>query len=394
MEPMPVVMTPVLDGHLNWVGLRFEGKPGEPLPASVAFELAERWQAANPSPSPYFFFPFDSSWADFPAFPADRTVFLLPSRPQPGSELDATCQSLRSLGAHVAAPGLPDTARPESADIAVLAAGPARQTLSAEVLFQSLRSELKLFAVEADSGELFEWCAASGFHFIHCRTLAYSPAPKGQAPAASRLLLVKLLGLVTQDAETSELEQVFKQEPKLAFDLLRLVNSASMGLQTKIASFRQAIAILGRRQLRRWLQLLMFAPQKEGAVGQGVLMQQAAIRGRLVELLSAETLSGMSLDKREQAFMAGLFSMLDVLMGMPMAELLKSLRLVDEVEQALLHRKGDLGRLLALVEQAEARDMEGLAASLQQLGISGSAFNHAQVATLAWVYRLGVSGNP
>ncbi len=392
MDPMPVVLTPVFDAHLRWAGLRLEGGSAEPLPAALAARLAERWHAAAALPSPHFFLPFDPSWTDSP-LPAGQTVLVLPVLPALQGETAAVCGVLRAKGIRLAAPGLPDATLRSLADIAVLPAASAMGELSDETLRQARRGEFQLFAAEADSVEQVEWCAANGFRFIHCRAMAYRPAAKGSTPGSSRVLLLQLLSLVTQDAETPELEHIFKQEPKLAFDLLRLVNSASMGLQTKIASFRQAIAILGRRQLRRWLQLLLFAPQKEGAGGQGILMQQAAARGRLMELLIAETLPGLSLDYREQAFMVGLFSMLDTLMGMPLAELLPPLRLVEPVEHALLAREGELGRLLALVEQAEARDMDGLGRSLLQLGVSDTAFNDAQAATLAWVYRLGVSIN-
>lgn len=385
MDTMPVVLTPVFDAHLTWVGLRVEGRSAQPLSAELRARLSERLQVDPPFPLLAVLFPFDSAWP--PAlFPPNRTILMLPSPPE--GEIAAACGALRAEGVRIAAPGLPDEASEGMVDIAVLSAASAPHDLSGK----ASPGDFKLFATGADSPELIDGCVASGFYLISCRTMAFRPAPKGRAQSPSRLLLMKLLGLVTRDAETWELEQIFKQEPRLAFDLLRLVNSASMGLQTKIASFRQAIAILGRRQLQRWLQLLMFAPSKEGAGAAGILMQQAAIRGRLLELLSGE--QGAAADYREQAFLVGLFSLLDVLMGMPLAELLKSLPLVDAVEQALLHRAGSLGQLLTLAEQAEAREIDGVAQSLDRLGISPTAFNDAQLATLTWVYQLGVSENP
>lgn len=384
-----VLATPVLDARLNWVGLRLAGE----LPLPAVAQLIAKVEAASPFPYQKIFLPFDPSWSDAPSFPlpAGQTVLMLPAPPESDAPLANSCRALRGKGVHVAAPGSPDAALRGVADVFVLPAAEARQTLSEKALRQVLESESKLFADGVDSTDLFDWCAATGFPFIALNTMGYVPTPKGQAQSPSRMMLLKLLNLVTQDAETGQLEDVFKQEPKLAFDLLRLVNSASMGLRNKIANFRQAITILGRRQLQRWLQLLLFAHQKEGAHGPSILMQQAATRGRLMELLSKETSPGASVDDQEQAFMVGLFSMLDVLMGSPLAELLKSLRLADAVEQALLHRNGDLGLMVGLVEQAEAQDVDGVARSLERMGISGEAFIDAQLAALGWVYRLGIS---
>lgn len=380
MDATPVALVPVYDARLNWVGLRLEGRP---LPLNVVARLAERLEADPPFPSPLVFLPFDPS-SPAPPYPPERTVLVLPAPPE-GAEAE-NCRSLRAQGVHIAAPGL--SPLDGLVDIAMLPVAAAQQ----ETLLPALEGEFRLFATEADSPELIDWCASAGFHFIACRTMAFRPAPKGRAQSPSRLLLMKLLELVTRDAETWELEHIFKQEPRLAFDLLRLVNSASMGLRTKISSFGQAIAILGRRQLQRWLQLLMFAPSKEGGAAAGILMQQAATRGRLLELLSGER--GDAVEVREQAFLVGLFSLLDVLMSVPLPDLLKSLHLVEPVEQALLHRGGGLGQMLVLAEQLEARDMDGVAQSLDRLGLSPTVFNDAQRAALAWVHQLGVEENP
>jgi hypothetical protein len=67
-----------------------------------------------------------------------------------------------------------------------------------------------------------------------------------------------------EDADTSEIENAFKHEPGLTLDLLRLTNSAASGLTTRITSLRHAIAVLGRRQLQRWLQLLIYANADSG----------------------------------------------------------------------------------------------------------------------------------
>jgi len=102
----------------------------------------------------------------------------------------------------------------------------------------------------------------------------------------SQLALIRLLALVMEDAETSALESAFKTEPGLTVNMLRLTNSVSCGLSTKITSLRHAITILGRRQLQRWLQLLVYTNPKGAGQGVNPLLQLAATRGRLMELLA------------------------------------------------------------------------------------------------------------
>lgn len=76
----------------------------------------------------------------------------------------------------------------------------------------------------------------------------------------------------------------FSAKSRSLYNLLRLVNSVAVGARTRISNFSQAIAILGRRQLQRWLQLLIYANNLAEGNSWNPLMQLAATRGRLIEL--------------------------------------------------------------------------------------------------------------
>lgn len=180
---------------------------------------------------------------------------------------------------------------------------------------------------------------------------ALAKAPKEQT--GSRALAMKLLELVVADAETHEIEEVFRHEPTLSYHLLRLVNSPSIGAGRRIDSFAQAIMVLGRRQLRRWLNLLLFTARKDDPRAP-MLLARVSLRARLLEQLTRA--SGEDRDAQERAFMAGMFSLLGVTFGLPLEEVLKPLNLDAPVVDALLSRSGSLGKLLAAVEACEARD--------------------------------------
>lgn len=219
------------------------------------------------------------------------------------------------------------------------------------------------------------------------------PAKAVGAQAASRALALQLVQLVSADADTHEIEALLRQDPTLSYHLLKLVNSLGMGTGRRVTSFSQAILILGRSQLRRWLNLMLFS-SREGDPRSAMLLSRVAVRARSMELLSKAL--GEDKHHQEQAFMVGMFSLLGVLFGMPLEEVLKPLTISESVQQALLSHEGEMGQLLCVVESAEREDYEALAGCLAALQIEAAAFNRIAVDATVWMQSVaaGKAGSP
>jgi DNA-binding phage protein len=208
------------------------------------------------------------------------------------------------------------------------------------------------------------------------------PGKPSAAHAASRTHAMRLVQLVAAEAETHELEEVFRHDATLSYQLLRLVNSAGMSTGRVVTSFAQAILILGRQQLRRWVNLLLFAARDDDPRS-AMLMAHVTLRARGMELLAHE--AGMDRSQQDQAFMAGMFSMLGVLFGQPLAQVIQPLNLTGELQQALVEQEGELGKLLSAWQAVEASDTTALAAALAPLGVQVSTCNDLLPQACAWM---------
>ncbi|MFC5302710.1 EAL and HDOD domain-containing protein [Azospira restricta] len=233
-----------------------------------------------------------------------------------------------------------------------------------------------------------------GVRYLAGDALLQLPARSVADKTGSRTLALRLAQLVASDAETREIEEVFRLEPTLSYHLLRLVNSPGVGAGRQITSFAQAILILGRNQLRRWLNLLLFAARKDDPRAP-MLMARASARARSLELLAKA--AGYDRDGQERAFMAGMFSLLGVMFGMPLADVLQPLRLDESVVAALLRREGELGDLMAAVEAGERGDLDRLAGRLADavaadVDVDG-IFLDAHRWTLGLIREAGESGH-
>lgn len=215
-----------------------------------------------------------------------------------------------------------------------------------------------------------------------------SRAQIGKKADTTRQKMLELLSLIANDADTEALEAIFRQEAKLSYSLLRLVNSAAIAPRSPITSFAQAINMLGRRQLERWLQLLIYADPNNGQ-HPNPLLYKAAARGLLLEQLISHVPTRPDVaNAGDSAFMVGSFSLLDVLLNMSMGEILQQLPLCQPVHDALARHSGPLGQLLAAIESAEGRDLTSADQQLHELGIPPDFFLAAQMNALAWANRI------
>jgi c-di-GMP-related signal transduction protein len=241
----------------------------------------------------------------------------------------------------------------------------------------------QLLAEKVDSREQMEACLKLGFSLFQGYYFAKPTIIAGKKLDHSQLAMMKLMGLLLSDADNAELEMALKPEPGLTINLLRMTNSVGTGCVEKITSLRHAITILGRRQLQRWMQLLVFATGDRKSASNPLLLL-AATRGRLMELL-AETLHPNDSALADQAFMAGIMSLMPALVGQPIAEIVTPLSLANNLHEALCNGTGLLADMLRLAESSENGDLAQLTTNLVSLpGISPKALNFAQTRALQW----------
>ena len=238
-------------------------------------------------------------------------------------------------------------------------------------------------AYHVDTPALYQACGKAGLGWTSGRHALQAKTAGGGAQAddgvTSRRLL-KLLGLLLADAETRDIETELKQHPALCFQLLRLVNSAAFAPSKPIHNFSQAIDRLGRRQLLRWLQLLLFArPGSDGTANP--LLPVAALRAAQIESLCKQ--NGCERDDQDLSFQVGVFSLLDLLLGMPMGEIVAALRLPEDAAGALLERSGVTGGWLSLAES----DAPTLAA-LHSSGVTPAQWWQSQLDGFHWAIQV------
>ena len=233
-------------------------------------------------------------------------------------------------------------------------------------------------AEKVESAAQFEVFRDIGFHFFQGYWFSKPEVLKSQVVSPSQASAANLFNKLRSEADVDEIELAIKKDAALGYNLLRLINSAGLGLRTKITSIRQAVMLLGNERLQRWVALLMTA----GVDGKPTLAgNMAVVRAKMMELLAQRS---MSPEDQEEAFLIGLFSLLDRMLGCSLEDALSMLGLDGAITEALLEGNGRFMDLLAMAIACEMEDATVFAEAAQRLNISYRDTNVAHMEALVW----------
>ena len=319
----------------------------------------------------------------------DKVVLEIPPLGHTAAEEVATrlpiLASLRKRGFHLAfnhtvlqsayAPWLP-LADYIKLDLSVLAP----DQLAVLIKYANRHSQADLIAEKVETAQQYDMVSSQGVQLFQGYWFARPALVHAKLVTPTQTSILGLISLVRAQASTDEIEDLLKKDAGLAFNLMRLINSSGFGMAREITSFRQAVMLLGLKKLFRWAALLLTTSRNSGTPSS--VGQTAVVRGRLMELLAIE--SGMDTAEADEAFVAGIFSLLDVMLGLPMESALGLLRVPPPVEEALLHHTGVLGNLLLLAQACESNDDDAFDRAASILNLSSQQINGAHLQALAW----------
>lgn len=198
--------------------------------------------------------------------------------------------------------------------------------------------------------------------------------------AESQLAITRLLeALHRAEPDITEIGSVIKTDLALTYGLLRYINSAAFSLRDPVHSIRHALVLLGAEKVRKWatlvgLSLLAGEDQQE-------IIINSLIRARFCEQIAA----ALGLEGRQdEAFLVGLFSLIDALTRQPLEQLLAEMRLPRDVTAALLQGAGPLAPPLTLAVAQEQARWETLEALRERLGLAAESVAAAYLDAVAW----------
>lgn len=239
---------------------------------------------------------------------------------------------------------------------------------------------IKLLAEKTETLE--EFTAAKENGFIYFQGYFFSKpviVSRKNIPSAKINHLRMIREINREDLDMRQLETIVKQDTSLTYKLMRYINSPFFGLRQTISSIQNALVLLGEREVRKWASLVLLTSLGQDKPAE-VLVTSLA-RAKLCEALAIEV--GLK-SKASELFLVGMFSMIDVLIGRPLPELLEEMLLPQEVKDALMGQRNTYRDILDLVLSNEQGDWEACAASAAKFTLEASKVPDLYVSAIQW----------
>jgi len=244
---------------------------------------------------------------------------------------------------------------------------------------------LQRYFIGADGPAMSAGALRAGFTAVVGWPTGDAPGPdsKARPVPAGVTTVVDLMQRVDRQEPAEKLEAVVRNDPTLAFRLMRYLNSPGFGLSVEISSFRHALMILGYQRLKRWLALLVTSAIDDPDMKP--LMQLAVRRGLVMEEIARP---GGDEALRNELFICGVFSTLDRMIGQPFDQLLKTIPVQESVASALVDDSGPCAPFLALARAVEAESAYDIREMAETLLLTVGDVNRALVKALVHAHSL------
>jgi c-di-GMP-related signal transduction protein len=318
--------------------------------------------------------------------PAEQTVVEVLEDIEPDDLVIAACQRLSTSGYKIALDDfIADDPRSPLTELADFIKVDFERTTPAErkeLVKRFGTPKCQMLAEKVETREQFETALNDGFVFFQGYFFRRPEVLRAREIPANQVNYLRMLQAVSlEEVDIRELEKLIKTETSVLYRLLRYLNSPVFGMRNEIHSIRHALAILGEREIRRWIRLVALV--SAGQLKTSDLVLSALVRARFCELLSRKISRTQS-----DLFLVGMLSMMDAILDIPMAEVLQKIAIDSDTKSVLSGNGGRLQPVYDLMLAQEAGNWAKAQASATALRVSESEVGEIWWQAMQWARQV------
>ncbi|MBA3440542.1 MAG: HDOD domain-containing protein [Pyrinomonadaceae bacterium] len=316
--------------------------------------------------------------------PKELTVVELLESVEPDAEVIAACRLLKAKGYLLA---LDDFVYHEGFDPLIALVDIIKVDFLATDLEeqQSLIERLacpglSFLAEKVETREVFQQALEMGYAYFQGYFFSRPEVVTGRDVPGFKLHYLQILQEIHQpELNFKQLVEIIKRDMSLSYKLLRYINSAYFGRRTQVTSIKQALALLGEKEVKKWATLIVLVSMAQDKPEELVI--QAIVRAKLCESLAAS--AGLA-HRVEDLFIMGMFSLIDAILDRELAEILNDLPIAGDIKAALLDGNNSLHNVYQYVLAYEDADWEQLSMHASKLGTDENLLPQLYIDAINW----------
>ena len=253
----------------------------------------------------------------------------------------------------------------------------------AQIYFSKLFPNVRICIGNIETVEQFRKYKKQDGNYLYEGSFYRIPATKGETNVAPlKVNYIELLNIVNnENYDLSKAADIIARDTALTILLLKMVNN--MARNSEITSIRHAAAMLGQRELKKWINTAVVNALYADKPNE--ITRVSLLRAKFAENLAEGF--GLAM-KTEELFIMGLFSVLDVILDKSMKEALQVVKVSKDIEDALVEQKGKLAPVFDFVKQYEDANWSEISRQMVLYGISMELVEKSYMDSLVWYRRL------
>ena len=234
-----------------------------------------------------------------------------------------------------------------------------------EIMHRIKNQNIKFLAEKVETEEEYKEAVGYGYSYFQGYFFCKPVIISGKDISGYKFTYMNLIKeLDKENINIKNIENLIKNDVSLSYKLLKAANSAHYSMKRKITSIADAIMIIGLKELKKWIFLMTLENMGENNIDE--LVKMSLLRASFGELLSNKIQPKVS---GFDAFLTGLFSLMDALMNIPIENILSELPISKDVKDALLGNENMLSDLLKLIMKYEKGDWKGVNELIEKFGL-------------------------
>lgn len=241
---------------------------------------------------------------------------------------------------------------------------------------------IKLLAEKVETREEFEYAKELGFTLFQGYFFSKPEIVRSKKLQPVKSTALQLINEVNkEEIDFDKMDTIISRDLSITYNLLKIVNSGAFGFRYRIKSVRHALVALGEKEIKKWIYLVILSDMGQNRPDE--LTRLSLIRARFAELFALKTKFN---NESEEMFLLGLFSLLNVMLNIPMEEVLDNIKASDKIRQALIDGSGETGTIYKMIIAYEKGNWDEVLLYANELEIDYKIVATCYMEALIW-YR-------